>query len=882
MKTIKNLSFLLATCLLLCLSACHEQEDYGEDIQDGKLVLNYQVDGGMEVPTYAVAAQAHECRIDDVYTLFFRSPTHSDPNKYVGYSRTAVDAVTSTGSVRVTLPDGEKADDEWQLLFLANFDANAFLDGAGSIDDLLTNKMAGKTYEAACKYLKAFFTQTTGMGAPLAMSAQAAKAASTNAVGINFKRRVARIDVKNSAVSNFKLETVQVWNARSHGYMFDEGGFNTDSICHYKDQDVKAVNEKVEAKLYAFPNFVETPEDIEDKFTTCLIIGGKYNNSSTITYYRVNVCPAASQQLLKANSIYTINITKVNSAGESSKEDAYKSPIEVEYEINEWDDSFLGIYVFDEDGNGLGVSQRKVIFSEEGNQLVELEVFTLKSATKPLSGNWAVSELQGTSASTYFSAKRNSVAADEKCLTVTTLIDNATLYDREATFDVTWGNISIPINLTQLNPNSLISKISLLPDELEFEKPGGTQEICVNLQGNFGGIDRGNITPVVLYQGSESDWLTLGPGTTPDSPALGLFYFNVTASENISGVDRLADIKFVVTQGDLIATAQASVKQNSVVVREVSIHLFEKSGTDYEDRGLASEYFSEVKGLSPGQGASNHLHFPILTPDQFKYQMRIKSSVDWEVSSMIGASSNLQLSPSSGTGDAYTESIVEITVTSQADSGWDGGFYIKYEDGDQTEFIVHQQGAFKKLGEYTNESDVIAESNHIYYYGVFKMNGKLWLDRNLGATVGQDGINGYFTNESGTGIPSVLAAKGVYFARAQANKACPPGFRLPKGKAGNGDGEWEWVFSEMKWSGLNGNAAGGVAYKKVWYVTYSENPLKRWFMPVGGSSLAPQSKQTNYWSLGYSFFYYFAGEERYGLGNSEYKLGYTVRCVQDS
>ncbi|WP_044165814.1 hypothetical protein [Bacteroides reticulotermitis] len=41
--------------LLLCLSACHEQEDYGEDIQDGKLVLNYQVDGGMQASTYGVA-----------------------------------------------------------------------------------------------------------------------------------------------------------------------------------------------------------------------------------------------------------------------------------------------------------------------------------------------------------------------------------------------------------------------------------------------------------------------------------------------------------------------------------------------------------------------------------------------------------------------------------------------------------------------------------------------------------------------------------------------------------------------------------------------------------------------------------------------------------
>ncbi|GAE84263.1 hypothetical protein JCM10512_2597 [Bacteroides reticulotermitis JCM 10512] len=637
----------------------------------------------------------------------------------------------------------------------------------------MTNKVSAKTYEEACEYLMASYTQAAGMGAPLAMSAQATKAASTNAVHINFKRRVARIDVNNSAVSNFELETVQVWNARTRGYMFDKVGNYPDSdFCHYKDQVVNAVNEKVEAKLYAFPNSVDVT-DIEDEVTTCLIIGGKYAGSSTTTYYRVNVCPAASQQLLNANGSYTINITKVNSAGEDTEEEAYKSPLKMEYEINEWDDSFLGIYVFDKDGNGLGVSQRKVIFSEEGNQSVELEVFTLKSATNPITENWVLGGLQGANASTYFSADRNSISDDENYLTVTTLIDNATLYDREATFDVTWGNISIPINLTQLNPNSLISKISLLPDELEFEKPGGTQEICVNLQGNFGGIGREDITPVALYQGSESDWLTLGPGTTPDSPALGLFYFNVTASEYTTGTNRLADIKFVVTQGDLIATAQALVRQNNMV-REVAIYLLEKSGTDYEYRGLASEYFSGVKGFDSEEDMSDHLHFAIMAPDQFKYQMKIKSSMDWEVSSTIGTSSNLRFSPSSGTGDANTESIVEITVTSQADSGWDGGFYIEYENGVQTEFIVHQQGAFKKLGEYTNDSNVSVESDHIYYYGVFKMNKKLWLDRNIGATVGQDGINGYFTNVPDSDIPSDPAAKGVYFTRAQADKACPP------------------------------------------------------------------------------------------------------------
>ncbi|HJD74623.1 MAG TPA: hypothetical protein K8W04_00995 [Bacteroides reticulotermitis] len=842
MKTINNLSFLLATFFLLCLSACHEQEDYDGEIQDGKLVLNYQVDGGMEVSTYAIVAGASECKIDDVYTLFFRTSSHSNANAYVGYTRTSVSTTTPEGKLSVVLPRNEKVDDAWQLLFLANFDANAFLDGEASIEDFLANKVATKTYEEARKYLMASFTEPEGLSAPLAMSAQATKAASTNVVRVNFKRRVARIDVDNSATANFELVSVQVWNARTRGYMFDEGGdYATDSdLCHYKDQVIRAIHGKIQGRLYAFPNFVNETE-AGDEITTCLIIGGKYGGSSTTTYYRVNVCPAISQQLLKANGAYTINITKVNSVGEGNREDAYKSPLKMEYEINEWDDSFLGIYVFDKDGNGLGVSQRKVIFSEEGGQSVQLEVFTLKSTTKPITGSWAVSGLQGTNASTYFSAERNSVADNEKYIKVTTLLNNATLYNREATFDVTWGGLSIPISLTQLNPNSLVSKIILDPDELTYERPGATKEICVNLQGNFAGINRENITPAILYKGSNTDWLTLSQGTTSDIPALGLFYFNVTASANASGADRLADIKFVAAQGELIMTAQASVKQTFSVlfVRDLSIHMLEKLDDRYMNKGNPYDYFSKVLGFLPGYNGvgGNKLHFALKAPDQFKYEIKIKSSIAWKFVANNGTSSNLRFTPSEGVGDANAEMTIVVTVDSQAELDWEGGFYIEYADGDRTAFVVYQHGAFGRL----------FADNNVYYYGTYKINGKIWLDRNLGATVGQRTTEGYYTNQSDSSIPSVAAARGVFvptgpFGIVPGNTTCPPGFRFPKQEAGSG--ELDWVYDNMKWSTSTGDyATGGILDRNVWYVRDSADPNNIWFIPICGNFNNPTYPQ---------------------------------------
>ncbi|GAE86454.1 hypothetical protein [Bacteroides reticulotermitis] len=122
--------------------------------------------------------------------------------------------------------------------------------------------------------------------------------------------------------------------------MFDEGGSYVssatgDNFRNYDEQVVNAAAGVVQAKLYAFPNVSLTPA-MRDEETTCLIIGGKYNGSSTTTYYRVNVCPAAGQQSLKANGAYTVNITNVTAAGETDPGDAYDhTQLRMDYTLNE-------------------------------------------------------------------------------------------------------------------------------------------------------------------------------------------------------------------------------------------------------------------------------------------------------------------------------------------------------------------------------------------------------------------------------------------------------------------------------------------------------------------------------------------------------------------
>ena len=882
MKTINKLSFLLGICFFLCLSACHDEANYAGEIENGKLVLSYQVDGGMQASTYAVSAETHECRVDDVYTLFFRASSHTNPGAYVGYTRTGVTASTPTGSARVTLPEGEDVDDAWQLIFLANFDANAFLDGELNVDDFLTNKVASKTYTDARIYLKNFFDQNTGMNAPLPMSASFIKPSDTNVANITFKRRIARIDVSNSA-SNFVFETAQVWNARTRGYLFDEGGSfvsgnSTNDFCNYDAQIVNAAGNVAQAKLYAFPNFSLTPT-MRDNETTCLIIGGKYNNSSTTTYYRINVCPAAGQQSLKANGAYTVNITNVSSEGETDPGDAYdKSQLKMDYTLNEWDDSFLGTYIFDKDGNGLAVSQRAIIFSDKGNQSVELEVFTILNSANPITDDWTVSAPQGADAASFSSQKVATPA--NRYFTITTLTDNETTTDRTATVLVSWGDINLSVSLTQLNPTSYMGGIKLLPADLWFMMPGDTKEICMNLQGNFSGIDRDDITTSIIYPGSETEWLSLGVGTTPDNLAAGLIYYNVTATNNEGSTGRVADIKFVVKQGTMMATAQAAITQSTTKptepgVRQLSMYLLQKSGTnDYIDKGLVSDNYTSFKGLPTGQSTAKDLHFSLTSCDYLKYKIVIHSSQAWKIVPTGHATTGLSFTQRSDPGDKNTPKEVIISAVSDEVVGWDGGFYLEYEDGERIEYSVHQQGLFAVLPAHFDGT-----GGDIYYYGTFLMNGKLWLDRNIGATVGQggsDGTEGYFSNTI-TGIPNIAEAKGVYFHRYQAITACPPGFRLPKRTAGSG--EWDWVYEKMKWSG---NPPVGAPYPLVWYVTYSEEPRKIWYLPACGMSLRPSDKSGEYFSQESGFLYFsVTGNPLYQLGTSDPSNSISVRCVED-
>lgn len=883
MKVKNKLYLLIALAFLAGFAACSNEELNTSAKGNGNvLMLNYRTDGGIEGQTYALPATSDECRIDEVYTLFFRSSSHpTKPNQYAGYARTEVSSTTSSGTVRITMPEGEDANAEWQLLFLANFDRYAVLEGEANVEDLLKNKVASLTYSEAKSYLSVANEDDSGFSSPLPMSVSMTKPDLGNVADITFRRRVARIDVSNSApASNFVLETVMVANARTGSYLFDEGGFLMSDFIHYTGQNVDASAGVVQAKLYVFPNFVKIAS-IRDNMTTCLIIGGKYNGSNMTTYYRVNVSASTSQNL-KANGVYTINISAVSGAGETDPGKAYNgSDLKMKYTLNEWDDTFLETYVFDANGNGLGVSRRNVVFSEEGDQKVELEVFTIRSSTHPLSGDWSVGPVSGLDGSSFF-ATRGTTESTRKYVQVGVLSGNTGATNRQGAFVVTWGTISVSVNLTQLSPASVSKGIRVYPSDLWFPLAGSSKEIRVSLSGDYTGISRSDLSASVFYNGTDSGWLSLSAGTTSDDPNAGIFYYTLTASSLSAGV-RSADLKFILTQGSLMATTQVKVDQSayesgSGIIRQASLYLLQQSGSGgtYTNRGTLTPQYTLFKGLPTGRNVANNLFFPQFSYDYLKYQLIICSSLDWRIVAPGDAGSKLSFTLMSGLGDPNTMATVVITAKSDAETAWNAPFYVEYENGDRTTYTAFQEGVFAQL-----PADYTPSDPAIYYYGMMKMNNKFWLDRNLGATTGQSNTTGYYTNQSGTGVVSTTSAKGVYLTRAQADIACPPGFRLPQSVTGSG--EWDWVYNKMIWAGETGVKFSGVTRKYVWYVDLSTNLTTYWLLPICGTSLVTTTPSGYYWFAGLGYFYINSsdGTKSWNTSEPSTSVGLSVRCIRN-
>ncbi|MCC8019576.1 MAG: hypothetical protein LIO85_07385 [Rikenellaceae bacterium] len=808
-----------------------------------ELTLNFTIPGSMSVSTYGVAGTESENYISHIYLLFF------DPSgTYATYARAGVGTSSTSGSTRITMPDGYKIEDEWDILFVANLDSFVEMpEGLTDIGDWFDLKLGGLSLTDAWVSDDFLATATTAVRSPLPMSGKSTKEANENTVSVEFARRVARIDVVNNSSSNFRLVSAQVWNARINarlGNGFIAGDVSTNNFTDYTDNVATPASGsgEISGQLYAFPNESLTIAT-GDYHTTCLIIGGQYNNGPT-TYYRVNVCASSQlQQQLNANSIYTIKITNVVGDGEASPGDAHnKENLQISYIINEWDDSYSVLYVFDEWGNALGVSQRFINFSYRGPQNATVNVYRLYSDDNPLTGDWTVDNPTGTYYSSFTSAKNPTGSS----VTIGVVDENTLSVDRDAKVYLHWGTIDLPLELTQLSFTSQLDNALVSPTTLSFALLGASpKQLTVSLQGDFAGVTRSDIETAFIYHDSnDTGWLHIAEGSTADDEALGLFYFNVWPDDYNDYTDgvRQAEIRFVIRVGTRLTTAHVDVYQSPDSFGDGELRIVEILCMEYDDdegeylnRGATSSLAAKMPGLPVGQNTANHLHFRMVGSKYIKYIMYINSSLDWEIVASGVTEKALSFTPSSGTGDYAHAVEVEITAVSDVDWGWDGVFYVQYADGQTTPVVVHQTGIMAS-----------SASGEMFYYGLMRLNGKLWLDRNVGATAPMDADDptaGYYNPV--TDYLDTNAA-GFFYYHTAAHTACPAGFRLPKYSATGETGEWDWVYNNLVYSN---NIDDGNHPESVWFVAYGavDNP-RYWYLPIAGNGYrVGYNNQGNFW-----------------------------------
>lgn len=306
----------------------------------------------------------------------------------------------------------------------------------------------------------------------------------TTITDLKLLRMVAKINVKvdTSIPENiFALSSVSLYNYYSAGRIAPDAdnlvsgsrssvdkptvtGTSTKGPIDYDGSGI-VTNNSIINNIYTFESVVpKTSSEVDMSKVTTLVVGGKYNNSSTVTYYRVDIVNGQNYLDILRNHLYTINITKVKSAGYSTKEEAFNSrPINIEAEVVVWDDASIGDIEFDGQFM-LGVSQgifelskNRYIATSQGNTV------SISTDYKSIDGTvdgWAVSSIKDANGNaitdwlkTSVSSGAANVTTDMKLL----LTDNNSGAERIGFINITAGRLNYVIQVKQ----SIIPELSL-------------------------------------------------------------------------------------------------------------------------------------------------------------------------------------------------------------------------------------------------------------------------------------------------------------------------------------------------------------------------------------------------------------------------------------
>lgn len=351
-NAISNLGKLaMVVAAMLLHFSCQQEESYG--LPSGSTLLNLSVSAAGNGMAMANGNDASRIRSLCILQFNAKGPGFGTL-RHVGIGA----ATTTNGQYSTTLFQSVDANDKYKLVVVANFPDD---------DYSIFQRMGGKTYadvQKAC--LSRVYTGEHNVPAfsssdPFPMfgivNDGEALLISEKRMTLNqvqLVRAVARVDigvgVKNSLDNTwdkngvkFDMTQIQIWKAgKQYAYMPAEANF-TSSSGNLAINRPSVVGGDVEIKSYDSGSITNStyctekiylPEadlkwgDVYDAQHTsrlAIIVGGKYNGSSALSFYRMDFTAGNTRMDILRNNLYQFSITKVEGEGYSSAESAYNS-----------------------------------------------------------------------------------------------------------------------------------------------------------------------------------------------------------------------------------------------------------------------------------------------------------------------------------------------------------------------------------------------------------------------------------------------------------------------------------------------------------------------------------------------------------------------------
>lgn len=254
----------------------------------------------------------------------------------------------------------------------------------------------------------------------------------------------------------------------------------------------------------------------------CVVIGGYYNGSTTVTYYRadfVNTTAEGTPTYLDIlrNHRYRFNITKVSGVGFDTKEQALHSrPVNVQYTVSVWNQANMSEVVTDGQYM-LGVDNDELLFYRDGGT----QTVTVRT---DWTDGWSAKVTEGAD---WLQLTPATGAVNQEVEMSVKPAVNETGEQRTGKILVTAGRMNWEITITQL-PISQLS-LEILDDDgvtpismLQFGGKGGEKKVIIKYEPALDNV----LSEPDPEAGSTFTWTKIEEESQP-----GLAVYNVTAAK---------------------------------------------------------------------------------------------------------------------------------------------------------------------------------------------------------------------------------------------------------------------------------------------------------------------------------------------------------------